>query len=204
MDEQKKRARLRLVLLRGINVGGNNIIKMEALKKTFEELGCTGVKTYIQSGNIIFHADETDNAALTQKIEQALSKKFHYAARLALLDFGEMKKVIADMPAGFGETPDTFRCDVWFLLAGASPQDIMRQVKIREGVDQVYRGRKAVYAARLNSQAGKSFLTKIIREPVYQYITIRGFRTTLKLFDLMRGDEPRGETGGLSSGGYSE
>lgn len=205
MNTRKKEAMPRLVLLRGINVGGNNIIKMEALKKTFEELGFTGVKTYIQSGNIIFHGDEKDSAALTQKIKQALSKKFCYEARLALLDFGEMKKIIDDMPAGFGEAPDAYRYDVWFLLAGASPKDIMRQVQIREGVDQVYQGRKAVYAARLNSQAGKSYLTKIIREPVYQYMTIRGLSTTRKLFGLMRGDEQRGGKNiDLPPGEYSE
>jgi len=61
-----------LTLLRGINVGGNNIIKMTDLKSCFENMGFTSVSTYIQSGNVIFKSDEKDNTRLTNKIEQVL------------------------------------------------------------------------------------------------------------------------------------
>ena len=177
-----------LALLRGINVGGNNIIKMEALKKTFAEMGCTGVQTYIQSGNVIFYHAEKNRAALLAQIEQALSKQYRYEARLALYTLAEMKKIIAAIPPGFGEEPDTYRYDVWFVLHGATAHDVMQRLTLREGVDQAYRGPKAVYTARLTSQATKSRLTKIIQEPVYQYLTIRNWNTTRKLVELMCGE----------------
>ncbi|RPI70922.1 MAG: DUF1697 domain-containing protein, partial [Ignavibacteriales bacterium] len=66
-----------LALLRGINVGGNNIIKMADLKTCFESLKFSDVETFIQSGNIIFKSEEKDKFILTDKIEKALSKTFN-------------------------------------------------------------------------------------------------------------------------------
>jgi uncharacterized protein (DUF1697 family) len=64
-----------LALLRGINVGGNNIIKMADLKLAFEEMGFSDVSTFIQSGNVIFSSNSTDLNKLTETIEKDLSKK---------------------------------------------------------------------------------------------------------------------------------
>lgn len=66
-----------LALLRGINVGGKNIIKMVDLKACFEEMDLSDVTTYIQSGNVVFASTETDSAKLTDKIEKTLSKRFN-------------------------------------------------------------------------------------------------------------------------------
>jgi uncharacterized protein (DUF1697 family) len=96
------------------------------------------------------------------------------------------------MPPEFGEDPQSFRYDFWFLLEPARPADVMRYVKTREGVDRVYRGRQVVYTSRLCAQAGKSYLIKIIQEPVYQHITIRGLNTAKKLLELMTQDKAGG------------
>lgn len=175
-----------LALLRGINVGGNNIIKMAGLQKTFEEMRFAAVKTYIQSGNVIFSADEKDKTTLTQTIEKKLSQTYNYDARTVILAFAELKKIVAEIPAGFGEDAETYRYDVWFVKEPAKADDVMTAVKTREGVDWVYKGKSVVYAQRLISQAAKSRLTKIIQEPVYQSLTIRNWNTTKKLFELMR------------------
>jgi uncharacterized protein (DUF1697 family) len=66
-----------VVLLRGINVGGNNIIKMNDLKKLFEEMNFSGVKTYIQSGNVLFNDCENDKMKLIKIIEKELFEKLN-------------------------------------------------------------------------------------------------------------------------------
>ena len=66
-----------LALLRGINVGGKNIIKMDELKKIFEGMKFTDVKTYIQSGNVIFLDYENDQIKIQKKIERSLFKKLN-------------------------------------------------------------------------------------------------------------------------------
>ncbi|MBK8781165.1 MAG: DUF1697 domain-containing protein [Anaerolineales bacterium] len=74
-----------LVLLRGINVGGKNIVKMLDLKSSFEGMGFSNVLTYIQSGNVLFESDEKDKAILTTKIEKGLSKRFDFLARVVVV-----------------------------------------------------------------------------------------------------------------------
>lgn len=64
-----------LAFLRGINVGGNAIIKMADLKKAFEQMGFKNVRTLLASGNVIFEADHADKEVLTKKMESALRSK---------------------------------------------------------------------------------------------------------------------------------
>ena len=64
-----------IALLRGINVGGKNIIKMEQLKQVFVNMGFSDVKTYIQSGNVIFRTSENDKLKITDNIEYKPSER---------------------------------------------------------------------------------------------------------------------------------
>ncbi|WP_276322385.1 DUF1697 domain-containing protein [Cohnella luojiensis] len=61
-----------IALLRGINVSGQKLIKMEHLKGLFESLKFGNIRTYIQSGNVLFESAEDDPELLTKKIEQAI------------------------------------------------------------------------------------------------------------------------------------
>ena len=92
-----------LALLRGINVGGKNIIKMTDLKACFEASKLENVATYIQSGNVLFETAETDSVKLTRKLEQALSKIFSpYQARLVLCSHAKLRRIVREAPKGFG------------------------------------------------------------------------------------------------------
>jgi uncharacterized protein (DUF1697 family) len=174
-----------LALLRGINVGGKNIIKMADLKASFESMGFSDVTTYIQSGNVVFASAEKDNARLTDRIEKALSKRFNYTSRLVLVAHPEMKKTVAGAPRGFGDDPDIYRYDVIFLKEPLTPAKAMEQVSLKEGVDQAYKGKYVLYFSRLISKALQSRLSKIISLPMYQNMTIRNWNTTTKLLALM-------------------
>jgi uncharacterized protein (DUF1697 family) len=176
-----------LALLRGINVGGKNIIKMADLKASFESIGFADVTTYIQSGNVVFTSAEKENARLTDKIEKALSQRFKYTSRLVLVAHPEMKKIVAGAPKGFGDEPDTYRYDVIFLKEPLTPAKAMEQISVRDGVDQAYEGKYVLYFSRLISRASQSRLTRIISLPVYQNMTIRNWNTTTKLLALMKG-----------------
>lgn len=65
-------------LLRGINVSGKNILKMDLLKQIAIELEFAQVQTYIQSGNLVFQSKEKDTTLLSQKIQQAISQKLDF------------------------------------------------------------------------------------------------------------------------------
>lgn len=174
-----------LALLRGINVGGNNIIKMVDLKACFEKMGFTSVVTYIQSGNVVFKSAEKDKAKITTKIEAGLSERFNYKARLVVISDKQLKQVVEDAPKGFGKDPDEYRYDVIFLKEPITPKEAMKSVSTKEGVDNAYTGKDVLYFSRLISKATQSHLTKIISLPVYQSMTIRNWNTTTKLLALM-------------------
>lgn len=179
-----------VALLRGINVGGNNIIKMTDLAASFTAQGFMNVSTYIQSGNVIFSAGELDQARLTGSIEEALSKTFHYQASVVLRSFKEMKEIVTDAPPGFGSDPTTYRYDVIFLKRPLSPDEAMRELKPREGVDQAYAGSGVLYFARLTSRASQSRLTRIISLPIYPRITVRNWNTTVRLLERLEAVNP--------------
>lgn len=177
-----------VALLRGINVGGNNIIKMTDLKACFETLGLQDVITYIQSGNVVFSSGESNAAKITDQLESALSKTFNYKSRLVLRSQQQMKAIVAKAPRGFGTKPDLYRYDVIFLKAPLTAARAMKSVTTKEGVDEAYSGSGVLYFSRLISKATQSHLTRIIGLPVYQDMTIRNWNTTTKLLALMEAD----------------
>ena len=175
-----------LTLIRGINVGGNNIIKMIDLKTSFESFGFTDVVTYIQSGNVIFKSENSDKHELTNIIEAGLSKRFSFDCKIVLITFEQMEAVISKAPDGFGEMPEEYRYDVLFLKEPLLPKDAVKDLKLREGIDAVYEGKSVIYFSRLISQAGQSYMNKIITMPIYKQMTIRNWNTTNKLYALMK------------------
>lgn len=174
-----------LALLRGINVGGKNIIKMADLKANFESMGFSDVTTYIQSGNVVFQSDEKDKAVLTTKIEKGLSKRFNFLARVVVISYKDIAAIVHAAPGGFGSEDKKFRFDVIFLKEPLTPKEAMKSVRVREGVDAAHAGKQALYFSRLISRASQSYLTKIIGTSVYQNMTIRNWNTTTKLLELL-------------------
>jgi uncharacterized protein (DUF1697 family) len=173
-----------VALLRGINVGGKNIIKMEKLKSIFMENGYTSVTTFIQSGNVIFETKETNKEKVTKHIENLLSKTVQYKSRVALLSYSELKKVVSDAPREW-QTSTDIRCYVAFVIQPVTANDVAKGIKLKDNVDFLKIGSGVVYMTTLLSGITKSGFSKLIGTKVYQYLTIRNFNTTKKLLALM-------------------
>ena len=174
-----------VALLRGINVGGNNLVKMTDLRRCFEAQGFGKVATYIQSGNVLFEADTWSSDKLSVEIEEALSERFGYQARIVLRSHDQMRAIVVDAPPGFGGQPDLYRYDVVFLREPLTAAQAMQDIPAREGVDQAIAGAGVCYFSRLISRASQSYMSRIIALPVYQSMTIRNWNTTIKLQTLM-------------------
>ena len=175
-----------VALLRGINVGGKNLILMPALKAAFEEDGFEDVRTYIQSGNVVFSAGTSKHAELTQRIERMLRRTFnHYEASVVLRSRTRMRAIVERAPGGFGAEPTRYRYDVIFLKTSLSARTVVNSVPTKEGVDRIWPGTGVVYFSRLTSRAAQSRLTRVISMPIYQQMTIRNWNTTTKLRELV-------------------
>ena len=175
-----------VALLRGINVGGSNLIRMPALKACFEAQGLQRVCTYIQSGNVLFTAGGASQPALARGIEKALSTTFAYESRVVVRSFAEMKAIVQKAPKGFGRQPTVYRYDVIFLRDPLTADDALESVSVNPDVDRVHAGGGVLYFSRLISKAAQSRLSRVVGTPVYKNMTIRNWNTTTKLLELMK------------------
>jgi uncharacterized protein (DUF1697 family) len=175
-----------VALLRGINVGGNNPIPMAGLKASFEDNGFTDVRTYIQSGNVIFSAPSTSLAELTRRIEHMIRTAFdHYDASVVLRSRSQMRAIVDRAPKVFGREPNTYRYDVFFLKAPVTARTAIKNLPVREGVDRIWPGTGVLYSSRLIARASQSRMGMIVSLPIYKSMTIRNWNTTTKLLELL-------------------
>jgi uncharacterized protein (DUF1697 family) len=174
-----------VALLRGINVGGNNIIKMDALRKIFEEMGFSSVKTYIQTGNVIFDDIEKNKSKLTEKIEEKLLKETRSKISVVILTFSEIREVVDRKPEGYGEDIERYKYDVIFLIEPLTAKEAIKEFAPRLGVDKIYEGKGVIYSSILKKERTKSHLSKIIESRIYSKLTIRNWNTTKKLYEIM-------------------
>ncbi len=174
-----------VALLRGINVGGKNLIRMADLVACFESGGFADVRTYIQSGNVLFRSSEASPTELRDHVEKLLSTTFGYTASVVLRTREQLRAIVDEAPEGFGAQPDIYRSDVIFLMPPLTAGEAMVGIPTREGVDEVHPGPGALYFSRLTERAAKSRLSKLVSMPMYQRVTIRNWNTTTKLLALM-------------------
>jgi uncharacterized protein (DUF1697 family) len=175
-----------LALLRGINVGGNNMISMPDLKRCFETSKFENVATFIQSGNVVFEAARGDDGKLIKKLESVLSKTFTpYQARIVLCSHAKLSHIVRKAPKGFGSQPEKYRYDVIYLKSPLTASEAIKSLRPKEGVDEAFAGPDVLYCTRLTARAAQSNLTRLVSLPIYQSLTIRNWNTTTKLLALM-------------------
>ncbi|MDD5127090.1 MAG: DUF1697 domain-containing protein [Dehalococcoidales bacterium] len=176
-----------VALLRGINVGGKNIIKMADLREAVEKCGFTKVSTYIQSGNIIFESNEKTTSEIIAKLEASFLKHFAYNSRIIVKNHEQLKEIAAEVPTDWEKYSD-LQCYVAFLGGTVSAQHISREIELKDGIDYIKAGNGVLYMSTLLSGLTKSKFTKLITIKAYNEITIRNYNTTCKLLSLL--DEP--------------
>ena len=174
-----------VALLRGINVGGRNKVPMADLREVFETAGHAEVSTYIQSGNVLFRSAAA-GPKLEQELEERLEQRFGVPLVVVVRSLRQLGTVVEKAPGGFGTDPETFHSDVVFLRAPLTPAQAMTVVRIREGVDQAWAANGVVYFQRLSAQRTKSKMGQIVGTPEYKLMTIRSWKTTTKLYELLR------------------
>jgi uncharacterized protein (DUF1697 family) len=174
-----------VALLRGVNVGGNNMISMSELKKSFEALGFTDVVTYINSGNIIFKSTEADARKLESKIEKMLSRDYELDSKVVVRSVAEMETLVESLPRNW--TGDSsWRYNVIFLRHTIDSKKILAELEIKKDVEEVvYRPGTLLWSAQV-SELNRTTMLKLSSRKIYQDMTIRNLNTTRKLCELMK------------------
>ena len=176
-----------VALIRGINVGGKNPVPMAALREALTSAGFADSRTYIQSGNVVLAASKKSEAAVAARVEAVLEAEFGVTTVVVAVAAARMRESVTDAPQGFGAEPDTYHYDVAFLRPGTSAADALAAFALREGVDAAWAGDGAVYFRRLSAQRTKSRMSSIMSSPIYKQMTIRNWRTTVTLVEMLDG-----------------
>jgi uncharacterized protein (DUF1697 family) len=177
-----------VALLRGINVGKNISIKMADLKQAVSDAGFSEVKTYIQSGNVVFESADKDVIQIESVLQSALYKAFQFDSGIVVLTYEQLKKVLLEVPPDWKMRHD-LRCYIAFIKRPATVKDVMRDIELKEGVDSVNEGEIVIYMSSLLSGLTRSRFTKLISKAVYKNITIRNYATTQKIMALRKTDK---------------
>ena len=174
-----------VALLRGVNVGGNNMISMSSLKKSFEALGFNDVITYINSGNIIFKSKEADARKLESKIEKMLSKEYQLDSRVVLRSLSEMEKLVKNLPRNWNDDSG-WRYNVIFLRHTIDSEKILAELEVKKDIEEVvYYPGALLWRAQI-SELTRTNMLKLSSRKMYQDMTIRNQNTTRKLYALMK------------------
>ena len=175
-----------LVLLRGINVGGKNVIPMKDLRAAFTEMGFSDPATYIQSGNVIVGSRAANGPRVVGKIERGLSEAFGYGARVVVRDLPQMTTVVRQIPADWDVDDQTMRYNVIFTTSGVTPRQLLSQLSPKAGIESVRAGAQALYWSAPFETLTRTTMIKLSSHPAYPEMTARNLRTTIKLHELMR------------------
>lgn len=173
-----------VALLRGINVGGRNKVPMTELREAFEGAGHTDVSTYIQSGNVLFRSS-APRAAIEADVERMLERHLGFPIVVVVRSHAQLRAVVTRAPATFGIQPGTYHSDAIFLRSPLTPKQVMKIVRLRDGVDRAWTGSGVVYFERLSAERTKSRMSSIAGTPEYANMTIRSWATTTKLLALL-------------------
>jgi uncharacterized protein (DUF1697 family) len=172
-----------VAFLRGVNVGGKGIVSMAAIKKALVAIGLFEVRTYINSGNVIFSTRASDAQRLTARIEKALEQHTGMAVKLLVMDHKTLKEIVDAIPRNWVDDK-TMRTYVLLLWKELDDRGILDRLPIKSGVDELRYTPGAVVWRVDRENVGRSQMNRIVGTPLYKKITIRSANTMRKLNEL--------------------
>ena len=173
-----------LALLRGVNVGGQNVISKSEQARCFEELGFTGVRTYIQSGNVLFRAGEPRVAELTRAVEQRLTERLGQPVRAVVFPRTRYRAAVRAAPAGWGRDDDR-KHNALFTLRGTTPRRAVSELPfLKPDIESLAIGPGVVFWSISKAHQTRTTWMKLAATPVYRQVTVRNHRTVLRLLEL--------------------
>ncbi|MDW3036591.1 MULTISPECIES: DUF1697 domain-containing protein [Bacillus cereus group] len=171
-------------LLRGINVGGHKIIKMADLKQTFESIGLKQVKTYIQSGNIVFES-EKDIDFLKKRIQSEIKNVFGFDVPVMLRKHEEFINIIKRCPYEVDSLRKGESIHVAFLANELSELEKDQLLMQKNETEDCYIHEEVVYLFFKNSIRNSKLMNQF--QKLHTPATVRNWRTVNKLKAIVEG-----------------
>jgi uncharacterized protein (DUF1697 family) len=174
-----------VALMRGLNLGSSNRMTMTDLSQLFVEAGCTDVRTYIQSGNVIFQASPSKLEKLPALIAKSIADRFGFKVPVVLRTVEQLGETVQNNPflkAGVEEAT----LHVYFLAGVPDARNISGLDPKRSLPDAFFVRGRDVYVQLPNGMARTKLSNAYFDSKLATISTARNWRTVLKLFELMQ------------------
>lgn len=169
-----------IVLFRGINVGGNNIIPMKDLREILEDIGCVEVQTYIQSGNVVLQSAEKNSKKLTKEISKRVIANNGFEPKVMLLQLSDFQTAIKNNPF---KTVEGKTLHFFFLDTPSASPDL-KQIEAIKSANEEFQLINNVFYLYAPDGIGRSKLASKVEKCLGVPVTARNWNTVRKLISL--------------------
>lgn len=174
-----------VAFLRGINVSGKNLIKMDELKRAVEKAGFMQVSTYLQSGNLVFWSQETDPELLRNRLTETIKSHFGFNIQLLVMDAQKLKRITGQHP--FGAIPETAyaRCFVTMPVGAAERAlTVTLEAHLQEG-EKIWFDGETIYIYCPQGYGRTKLNNNLIEKKIRMMATTRNWKTMLEMSKLV-------------------
>lgn len=171
-------------MLRGVNVGGHNKIKMDALRALYESLKFTGCQTFIQSGNVIFKTKERNLAKLTSQIQTAIERSFGFRPDVILRTSDELRDVIARNPFAKRRGIEPGKLIIAFLADAPAAQARDNIVKLKTDPEELRIDGSELYIYYPNGMGRSKLAWSLIERRLKVSGTCRNWNSVTKMLAI--------------------
>jgi uncharacterized protein (DUF1697 family) len=173
-----------IALIRGINVGGSNMLPMKDLEQLFEQHGCADVQTYIQSGNVVFRSTDANAARVAKRVAAAVAKARGFEPRLLVLTLSELERAAKGNP--FPEADDHPQSvHLFFLAEPAKGADLKSMNALKTATERFVLKERVLYFHTPDG-FGRSKLAARAERLLGVDATARNWRTVTTLLEMAR------------------
>lgn len=135
-----------IAFLRGVNVSGKNKVSMAELKSSFEKLGFEEIKTYLNSGNIVFSSDREDRECLTDQIEAMIQEQFGLNVPVFVIPKDELADILRNAPDWWGGENKEIYDNLIFIMPPATFADVFSEIgEPKEELEKIKNYKQVVF-----------------------------------------------------------
>lgn len=175
-----------ITLLRGINISGKNKVPMAELKQGFEKLNYTEVKTYLNSGNVIFSSDEADIIKITSQIEKMIKDQFGLDIPVFVISKENLEDILHHAPAWWGKESKEIYDNIIFIMPPATFKNVYREVgEPKEDLEKIDNYNEVIFWSFSRKDYQKTnWWSKTASSNISIKLTIRTANTVRKIVDM--------------------
>lgn len=176
-----------LTLLRGVNVGGNNKVTMRDLVAAMTEDGFVDVKSYINSGNVLFSSKSDKD--LEKKVASSIKRHSGLDIEVVIFTADQWLQIVEEAPDFWGKNPD-WKHNLLVMIPPYKMNQVIRAIgSLKPDLESLVPGRGVLYQSVSLKSFGRTSAGKLAANPIYKKMTVRNYNTAIKLGVLLSTNE---------------